>query len=295
MKVLLTGGTGFIGTRLRDELRSEGHDVRLLVRRESEHKVPSPNSFDIVYGDIFNTNACLRACDGRDAVINLVGIIREYPHKGITYDEYHRIATKNIVDAARRQGAGRFLQMSALGAREDAEASYQRSKYAGEEIVKDSPMRWTIFRPSIVFGPGNEELRRLFELVYKPVVPLINGGGTLLQPVAVEDVTACMTMALAMAETQGKTFELGGPDRISLKETLLGVAKVLGRKLKTVNVPLWSVRPVVRLMQRFAAFPVTADQLRMLLEDNVCEIDPYVKAFQVEPKSFVQALPALVG
>src|SRR5512136_1781230 len=100
MKVLMTGATGFVGTRLREFVRKDGHQVRLLVRKESEEAVKKSlraDAYEVVYGDVFETNTCLHACDGCDAVIHLVGIIREYPSKGITFDEVHRVATENIV------------------------------------------------------------------------------------------------------------------------------------------------------------------------------------------------------
>jgi uncharacterized protein YbjT (DUF2867 family) len=293
MKVLLTGGTGFVGKEIREKLREQGHDVRLLVRPGSEADLLHAGEYDVVRGQILNTNACLHACDGCDAVIHLVGIIREYPAKGITFDETHRVATKNIVDAARRLGVKRFVHMSALGAREDATSVYHRTKYAAEQVVQGSPLRWTIFRPSWIFGPGDHLMATVLDLIHKPVVPLIDGGNNSFQPVARDDVATAMTAALLMPETQGKIYELGGPDRVAFKDVVQKVAEALGVSVRTMNVPSWAVRPVVAAMQRFAFFPLTVDQLRMLGEDNVCEIDPFVKTFRIEPKSFLQSLPAV--
>ena len=294
MKVLLTGGTGYVGSRLRDYIKKEGHEVRLLVRRGSEHKIPSTGTFEIERGDIFDTNACLRACEGCDAVVHLIGIIREYPSRGIVFDEAHRVATANIVDAAGRMGVERFVHMSALGASEDAASLYHRTKFAGEQEVQRSSLRWTIFRPAWVFSPGDQLTQTFVDLIHRPVTPLINGGTALMQPIALEDVCTCMARSLAMPETQSQIFELGGPDRIAFREIVQKLATNLGEKLRTMVVPAWAVRPVVMSFQRFASFPLTLDQLRMLLEDNVCEIDRFVKAFQLEPKSFVKALPTLV-
>ncbi|MFQ5511233.1 MAG: complex I NDUFA9 subunit family protein [Candidatus Krumholzibacteriia bacterium] len=294
MKVLVTGGTGYVGSRLRESLRAAGHDVRLLVRRGSEHKVTEPDAYEITQGDIFNTNACLRACDGVDGVVNLVGIIREQRSRGVTFDQYHRVAAGNILDAARRMGVERFIHMSALGVRKDARSAYHRTKYAGERLVRESPLRWTIFRPSLIFGAGCAFTEQIMALVRKPLVPLVGGGRTLFQPVSLDDTSACVTKALAMPETQNQTYELGGPDRLSLSKIVHEVADAIGKPIKTMNVPMWSARPPVKIMERFDSFPVTSDQLRMLTEDNVCEIDHYVKTFHLEPKSFLRALPGLV-
>lgn len=294
MRVLVTGGTGFVGGRLRETLKDAGHTVRLLVRPGSEHKVTGADAYEIIRGDILNTNACLRASDGCDAVVHLVGIIREFPAKGITFDECHRVATMNIVDAARRMGVQRFVHMSALGVREDASSMYHRTKYAAEELVRHSGMRWTIFRPSWIFGRGDALTRQIIDLISRPRVPLIDGGRWLMQPVSVEDVCGAMTQALSLPETQGKIYELGGPDRIAFRDVVAEIARAVGRNARTMSVPSWGVRPVVRVMQRFASFPLTLDQMRMLREDNVCEIDPYVRVFRMEPRSFLKALPSLV-
>jgi NADH dehydrogenase len=271
MKVLVTGGTGYVGSGLRTYIKSQGHDVRLLVRPGSEG-----------------------TSDGCDAVVHLIGIIREQPSKGITFDQYHRAATANIVDAAQRCGAQRYIHMSALGVHEHASSSYHKTKYAAEQLVQQSSLRWTIFRPSWIFGPGNQGTQEIVDLVHKPIVPLINGGKMLIQPIALEDVCALMSEALLMPETQHKVYELGGPDRLSLKEIIEKVAAQLGAHIRTVDVPSWSIKPVVAALERFPSFPLTIDQMRMLSVDNVCELDSYVKTFQIEPKPFAQILPTLL-
>ncbi|UCH83977.1 MAG: complex I NDUFA9 subunit family protein [Candidatus Latescibacterota bacterium] len=298
MRVLLTGGTGYVGSRLRDFLRDEGHEVRLFVRPSSKDKVKSlekKGEFDIVYGDIYQTNAVLHACDGVDAVVHLIGIIREFPARGITFEELHRVATSNVVDACRRHGVGRIIHMSALGASDDAESDYHRTKRAAERIVEASGMKWTIFRPSWIFSPGDELSRTIVALVNKPVLPLIGGGRSQMQPVALDDVCSCMARSLGMPETQGKIYELGGPDRLAFKEIVATAASQLGKSPTEMAVPAWAIRPFVWLLERFESFPLTLDQIKMLSKDNVCEIDPFVKTFQIEPKSFRDAIPALFG
>ena len=296
MRVLLTGGTGYVGSRLREFLRDEGHQVRMLVRAENANKVKAiegDSSFEIVYGNIFETNTCLHAADGCDAVVHLVGIIREIPSSGITFEELHRVATSNIIDAAKRMGVERVVHMSALGASDDAASAYHRSKRAAELVVENSGLRWTIFRPSWIFAPGDELSRTIKDVIDKPVIPLIDGGRAQVQPVALDDVCACMARALGMPETQAKIYELGGPDRVTYRDVFDKAATTLGRKANMMSVPAWLIRPVVGALQQFKSFPLTVDQIKMLSVDNVCEIDPYVKAFELEPKSFSSAIPEL--
>jgi uncharacterized protein YbjT (DUF2867 family) len=295
MKVLITGGTGYIGSRLRRVISEQGHDVRLLVRPGSDAALDGRDSYEIIEGNIFNTNSCLRACDRRDAVVHLIGIIREFPAKGITFDQHHRAATWNIVDAAKRSGVPRFLHMSALGVREDAVAAYHRTKFEAEKIVETSGLRWTIFRPSLVMGSGDHFTGEVIDLLDLPAVPMIGGGKTLFQPIALDDVCTVMTKALSMPETQQQIYELGGPDRISFKDLVAKVAGQVGVRYRTINVPMALLKPIVAMLERYPSFPLTRDQMRMLTEDNTCEIDRFVKAFQIEPRSFEQILPTLLG
>lgn len=294
MKVLVTGGTGYVGTRLREMLKAAGHDVRLLVRLDSQNVLPDPASFEIVNGNVFNTNACLRACAGVDAVINLVGIIREFPAAGVTFEQYHSVAPMNLLSAAKTEGVTRFIHMSGLGASADATSQYHTSKAAGDELVQQSDMRWTIVRPSWIFAPGDNLSQQIMEMFEMPVVPLIDSGKSLMQPVSRDDVCEVLTRSLSMPETQSQNYDLGGPDRMTFADIVHRFASEAGKKIRTMNVPVWAIRPVVGFMQRYAFFPLTVDQLRMLREDNVCEIDRFVRTFRIEPKSFASAIPELV-
>jgi NADH dehydrogenase len=185
--------------------------------------------------------------------------------------------------------------MSALGVQDNAKANYHRTKFAAEQLVEKSKLRWTIFRPSLILGAGDHFTREIVDLLHKPVIPLIGGGKNLFQPIAIDDVCTVMSASLAMPETQGQIYELGGPDRVSCEELIRAIADKLGVRARTVSVPSWIVKPMVAVLDRFSSFPLTRDQLTMLGEDNVCEIDHFVKTFQIEPKSFQQILPNMVG
>jgi uncharacterized protein YbjT (DUF2867 family) len=295
MKVLMTGATGFIGRALRRKIEQEGHDVRVLVRRSSAHKLEGSNGTEVVYGDILDSHTCLRAADGCNAVVHLVGIIREFPENGTTYEALHTEATYNIVNAARRMSVQRFVHMSALGTGPDAKSAYHRTKYEAEQIVQRAPMRWTIFRPSVVFSPGSEFIDMLVDLVHRPLVPMVDGGKALLQPVSLDNVTDAMARCLHMPETQGKTFELGGPDRISFADLVARVAEHHKAWMNTVKVSSKMMRPMVKILQRFKSFPLTVDQLIMLTQDNVCDPGPFQTTFGIELDSFIEALPALLA
>jgi NADH dehydrogenase len=294
MNVLVTGGTGYVGSAMKALLNDQGHKVRLLVREGATRRRAWDDEIEVISGDILDTNTCLRACDGMDAVVHLVGIIREYPSRGITFKNLHTSATLFIIDAAKRSGVRRFIHMSALGSGADAASTYHRTKFEAEQLVRDASLHWTIFRPSVIFSGGSEFIATLVDLVRKRVVPLIGGGKGRLQPVALSDVCTCMTGALTMPETVGQTYELGGPEQLTFRQMVEAVSSAMGTPIKTVDVPLWTVKPVVRLLERFPNFPLTMDQLAMLQEDNICDVSPYTRTFNITPQPFLEALPGLV-
>ncbi len=295
MKVLVTGGTGYVGRSLREKLRDQGHDVRLLVRQESTHKVGAGEGYEVVGGDVGDSHACLKAVDGCAAVVNLVGIIREYPDDGTTYVAMHTEATFNVLDAARRSGIERFIHMSALGASPDARSKYHTTKFEAEEIVKNSGLRWTVFRPSVIFDRGDMFIQELVDLVHRSVVPIIDGGKAMLQPVSLANVTDAMADSLVKPETQGTMFEVGGPDRVQFRALLDKIAAHYKVHMNTMAISSTFMKPVVKLLQGFKSFPLTVDQLMMLVEDNVCDTTEFQKAFGIEKlDSFEEALPSLL-
>jgi len=281
MRIFLAGGTGFVGSHLRCSLLETGHELRLLTHRRQPCGEPD---VERVFGDATRADTYVSALQGCDAVINLIGIIREFPGRGVTFERLHVEATRNLVHAARTSGIRRFLQMSALGTRPDAVSPYHRTKYRAEQEVRSSGLDWTIFRPSVIFGPRDEFINRLAGLVRSlPIVPLFGDGGYRLQPIDAGDVARCFTMALGMPETVGKTYELCGRDRIAYRDLLDTIGRVLGRQqVPKLSIPFPLAEWGARLLQRLPFFPITLDQIRMLLEECTCD-QTWRETFRFEP------------
>ena len=283
MKLFISGGTGFVGEHLCRELQSRGHEVRLLVhiRRQATAGV------EYVEGDVTQPETFAGGAEGCNAVINLVGIIREFPAKGITFERLHVQATENMLAAARSCGINRYLQMSALGTRQDAVADYHKTKWKAEELVRGSGLQWTIFRPSLVFGPRDAFVNMLAaQLKIAPVMPLIGDGRYRLQPIHADDVARCFALALEMPVTIGQTYSLCGNDRMTYTELLDAIAAALGKSapLKP-QTPLGLMKPLIALMQKIPQFPITSDQLQMLLEESICD-GTWKEVFGFEPRDF---------
>jgi NADH dehydrogenase len=293
MRILLTGGTGFVGTALRRELKQQGHDVRLLVRVKSAGKIDPREGLEVVTGDALDTHACLRAAQGCDAVVHLVGIRREYPDDGITYEAMHTEAAYSVFDAASRAGVKRGVYLSALGARADSHAGYHRTKFEAEAILQKTGLRWTIFRPSVIFGAGDEFHPLLADLVHRSVVPLIDGGRTMMQPVSLANVVGPLARTVTMPETQGKIYEIGGPERLAFADILDKVARHYGVWPNMVSVPSRFARPLVKFAQRFRSFPLTLEELYLLLEDNVCDPTPFTEAYGVKLDTYTDKIQSL--
>lgn len=294
MKILLIGGTGFIGTALRHALKAQGHDVRLLVRAQSTGKVDKSEGFEVLVGDVLDTHACLRAVDQIDAVVHLVGIRREDPEHGLTYEAMHTEATYSIVDAASRSRVQRIVYMSSLGAREDAPSRYHRTKFESEELVRKSGMRWTIFRPSIIFGVGDEFHPLMAELVHRSLVPIIDGGKSQFQPIALKNIVEPMARSVTMPETQGRVFEAGGPERVAFIDLMYKVARHYGVWPNTFAMPSLVAKPLVKALQKMPKFPLTYEELLLLLENNICDSTEFVKTFGVELESYEDKIPSLL-
>ena len=292
MKVFVTGGTGFVGTEMVRQLLSAGHVVRCLVRPGSEGKLPIREGIEVRLGDATDPASLQGTLEGCDALIHLVGIIREFPSRGVTFERLHEQATGNLVAAAREQGVGRYLQMSANGTREDAPSPYHRSKWQAEEVVRNSGLAWTIFRPSIIFGPGDQFVSTLAEMIRKlPVVPVIGDGRYRMAPVAVRDVAAGFVGALGRPETVGQTYQCCGPEDYSYDEILNMVGAAVGKKqVFKLHNPLFIMKPVIRLFEAIPRFPITTVQLTMLLEGNTCDPWPWAEAFAIRPQPFAEAI-----
>lgn len=277
MRVLLTGATGFIGTYVLDELVGNGHTVRCLVRRTGT--LPASPAVEEAGGDLLDPASLEAAASGCDAVIHLVGIIEERPRDGITFDRIHADGTRNVVAAARAAGIARFVHMSANGARPDGVSAYQTSKWRAEETVRSAGFdRWTIFRPSLVFGrpgPGQPEFcSRLADTLVGPfpVLPVFGDGAYRMRPVAVEEVASAIVQALTQPDAANRAFCAGGDLELPYDDILDVIARGMGIGPKPkIHQPLWLVRPVIRAVGRFGLLPISPDQFEMLVEGNTCD------------------------
>ena len=268
-RILLAGGTGFVGSTLRRALA--GHQIRLLVRDRATYQSLESDTVELVEGDITDSASIRGAADGCSTVINLVAIIEESGKR--TFDLVIRQGTEHLVNEAKRVGGvDHFIQMSALGAVHNPRYGYMNAKWQAEQAVKNSGIPWTIFRPSIIFGPGDGFINVLAGLVRSsPIIPVVGSGMSKFQPVAVEEVAEAFARAVTDPATIGQTYELGGGKIYTYEELLDVIAAKLGKRKRKVHVPVGLMMPVVILskpLPKALRPPVTEEQLKMLALDN---------------------------
>jgi len=271
-RILLTGGTGYVGSNIRSAL--VGKRLRLLVRDKAEAASLASDTVELVEGDITDPATLRGVVDGCDTVINLVAIIEESGKA--TFDLINRQGTENLVNEAKRVGGVRhFIQMSALGADNNPRYGYMITKWQAEQAVKNSGIPWTIFRPSIIFGPGDGFINVLAGLVRSfPIIPVVGTGQSKFQPVAVGEVAESFARAVDDHATIGQTYELGGGKIYTYEGLLDAIAAKLGKKKRKAHVPVGLMMPVVKLskpLPKALRPPVTEEQLKMLSLDNCTE------------------------
>jgi uncharacterized protein YbjT (DUF2867 family) len=293
----MTGATGYVGRAVIPALRAAGYTVRCLVRRGSERDLRGLEAIERVEGDVLARETLERGMAGCDTVVHLVGIIREQPATLSTFERVHTQGTLNVLDAAAETGVRRYLHMSALGSRANARSRYHQSKWAAEEAVRSSPIPWTIFRPSIIYGRGDQFVNLLAGFVDRyPFVPVIGGGRQRLQPIPVEQVAEGFARAVTLASTAKQTYEVVGPDAVTMLQLLdlIGIARGRAR-VRKLHVPLGVMGPLARLLHRLPGFPITPDQLLMLEEDNVGDPQPFATTFGLAPVPLATGLRAMLG
>ncbi|WP_256685825.1 complex I NDUFA9 subunit family protein [Halococcus qingdaonensis] len=269
MDVLVTGGDGFVGRSLCDELAERGHDVTALSRD------PDPTVFEedvsTAVGDVTAYDSMVEQFEGRDAVVNLVALSPLFqPPSGTSHREVHLHGSENAVRAAEEHDVKRFVQMSALGADPDGDTAYLRTKGRAEGVVRDSALDWTIFRPSVVFGDGGEFVSFTKKVTPPYLAPLPRGGRTRFQPIWIGDLAPMLADGLD-DEHVGETYELGGPAVLTLADVAKLAYRAEGKPVSVLPVPMGLTKLGMNAIGPVPMIPFGPDQARSLEMDNVVD------------------------
>lgn len=236
-RIVILGGTGFVGRHLVPRLHADGHQIKILSRNREQHRdlgvLPRAG---VVTADIYDEAVLRRFLSAADIAINLVGVLNERGNDGSGFRKAHVELTEKLVAACREAGVARLLQMSALRAGE-GESFYLKTRGEAEARVKGSGLAWTIFRPSVIFGPGDGLFFRFAELLrMTPVLPLARAHAK-FAPVYVRDVAEAFARAIVHKHTIGRTYELFGPRTIELGELVRWTAAMIGKRRWIIGLP----------------------------------------------------------
>jgi NADH dehydrogenase len=292
--ILVTGGTGFVGSHLIKGMRQEGLTVRAVVRSPEKAIGLRDLGVEVVPGDVSDRASLEKAVQGIERVVHLVGIIQEAP--GATFQGVHVDGTRNLVEAARKAGVRHFLFQSALGTRANAESRYHRTKWEAEELVRNNSIPSTILRPSLIYGPGDQFTIRLSDMIrVSPILPIIGSGRSKVQPIFINDVVACILKAVTSDAYLNELYEIGGPEQLTYEEVTRAIAAALGVSRPALHLPLLFMRSMARVMETMLPKPpITTDQLIMLQEDTVCSMKDIRDAFGIDPVPFQKGLSTFI-
>jgi uncharacterized protein YbjT (DUF2867 family) len=296
--ILVTGGTGFVGSRVVPALLETGHPVRMMSRGNVDWTDTTMAELkragvDVVVGDVRDPRKLLEAVDGAKVIINLIGITQQTPET--TFEDVHVEAVKGLLDVGQKYGVERFIHVSCLGASEHSENTCFRSKWQGEEHVRKSETIWTILRPSLTFAEDSIFLNKLATIVKaSPVIPVVDSGLNRLAPISVDDVADCIVQSIYNKHTAEQTYDLVGPNSYSIAEFLQLIAQAKGKSKPVVHVPSSMAKALGNLVTKVKADnPINSDLVNLLKADSVGDKDAMLSTFAVKWKSFEECLASM--
>ena len=297
--VVVFGGGGFLGRRLVDRLTAEGMTVRVAVRYPDPVRIElRSRRFErvtVVPADVRDQASVAAAIEEADAVINSVSAYIE--KGGVTFEAVHVRGAENVAREAAAAGVARLVLVSGIGADPDSSSPYIRARGRGELLVRQSFPGATIVRPGAMFGPGDALFGTLAALArLLPVLPLIGGGSTRLQPIFVEDVAEAISSILSDPGTVGRTYELAGPKVYTLRELVNMTLKLMGKRRLLVPIPFAVAEVQARLFELLPNPPLTTGQVDLLKMDNVASgALPDVQELGIQPKTVEEVIPTYIG
>lgn len=283
--IFIVGGTGFVGTEILKELLNLNYSVKLLAR--DIQKIEPASNLEIIQGDIFNYKDWEDKIAGSLAIINLIGIIREDKNKNITFNKLHIEATDIITDLAVKYNVKRYIHMSANSASSTDTSNYFETKYIAENIAKSKNLIWTIFQPSLIFGRDDNSINLFIKNIKKiRIFPIFGDGNYELQPISVSDVAKAFTKSITNIDCLNCSFELGGTVVYTYNDLIESISSNLKINNILLHIPLDIATPIIKIFERFDSFPITTDQLNMLLSDNTCDDDEIFNILNIEQQPF---------
>jgi uncharacterized protein YbjT (DUF2867 family) len=272
MKIAFTGGTGFVGNHFARQVLAEGHDVVLLSRKadSQESGMSVSDRITRVSSDLSDVHVLAAAFSGCDAVAHCAGINREIGRQ--TFQRIHVEGTRSVVEAAKRVGVRRIALMSFLRARPNCGSSYHESKWAAEEIVRNSGLDYTIVKAGMVYGRGDHMLDHLSHAFYTlPMLATVGFKQKAIRPLAIDDLVRVLSAALVDGRLARQTIAITGAEQLYLSDAARRVAEVLGRRIFIFPAPLWFHNVLAVICELTMKVPLVAKAQVRILSEGVVE------------------------
>jgi NADH dehydrogenase len=292
--ILVAGGTGFIGSAVVRALRAHDADVTVMTSRpeRSRDRVERMGA-TVVRGDVLDPDSLADAVRGAEVVVQALTFPTfpvEKPRKGYTFDQFDGAGTERLMAAAAGAGVTRYVYASAVGAAPDGPKPWYRAKWRGEEALRRSGLEQVIIRPSWVYGPGDISLNKFVTFHrWLPFVPVVGDGRQQVQPVFVDDVGQALAKAASPGGPQG-TFEIGGPDVLTMNEVIRQMMEVRGKRKPLLHLPPWFAKTGAFFLQYLPGAVLSPGAIDFGTADAVADTESLLEAFDVRPRTLREGL-----
>ena len=295
MKIVVAGGTGFLGRHICRALIEGGHVVKVLGRNpERAARILQAASTSTVRADVTKPETLVGTLDGADAVVGAVQFPNhpvEIPRRGLTYDNYDHRGTENLLDEAVRAGIEHYVYLSGAGANTASDKTWYRAKGYAERAVRNSGLDYAIVRPSWAYGPEDRALNRLATIArYSPIVPRLGMKPQRIQPVSVDDIALTFRRVFEREEAWGETFEIGGPDVMTMQEVLETLLRVMGKRRVIAPVPETLAKLGTAPLKLLPNPPMTPHGIEFAVQEGVVDTTLLEKVLDVHPVGLEEGL-----
>lgn len=300
-KILVAGGTGFIGSNIVGLLWKNGHKVRVLTRNPAEAK-KRLRGIDIEYvkGDVREPASLSKAIDDSDVIINCVQFPNhpvENPVKGFTYEKFDAEGTENLVAAAKASGrVSQFIYLSGAGVRSERTEPWFKAKFRAETAIINSDIAYTVFRPSWVYGRDDHSLNRFVAFArYLPLVPVIGDGKNRVQPLFIMDLAEAVVRSIENPRALRAVFDIGGPVTMTMDEVVETILDVLKKRKPIVHHPKWLMKAVSAPLALLPRAPLSPEAIDFITMDERVDNSDVVAALKLELTSLADGLSTYIG
>ena len=294
MKIVVAGGTGFLGRHISRSLLDAGHEVTVLGRSPDKvSSVPELHGANATRGDVTDPATLRGRLEGADAVVQAVQFPNhpiEVPRKGLTYDRYDRQGTVHMLAEARRAGVGKLLYMSGAGADPTSEKTWYRAKGLAERAITTSGLDHAIVRPSWAYGPGDRALNRIAGIArFSPVLPQLGATVQRIQPVYVGDIALSVARVFERG-AWNDIYEIGSREVMTMNEVGRTLLEVLGKKRWVVPIPSALLKLATAPFKVLPNPPMTPQGIEFATQDGLVDVSKMVEVLGVEPLSLREGL-----